>query len=270
MADYHTVYKGPEGETTQWDDIQRRLGNLPPKPEVWKPEAYRPEAGAPRGTGLVDAKAEAGELSDLEDEGELADDRFLEAYRQKRIREMQRAASRPRFGSLDEIAGSDFVRRVTDASSAHPVVCLLHKPGHAGCAVLGGCLEELARRHPGTRFLRSVATSCIPKYPDSNLPTLLVYRGGSCKKQVVGLQPFGGARATPEQVALALSQWGAFVDEDEEEDGGEGGSGGAAGGGTASGTDRHLKGLVKRLVEQRLEEKEGGEADRDESSDFDD
>ena len=29
--DYHTVYKGPEGETTQWDDIQRKLGNLPAK-----------------------------------------------------------------------------------------------------------------------------------------------------------------------------------------------------------------------------------------------
>lgn len=27
MGDYHTVYKGPEGETTQWDDIQAKLGN---------------------------------------------------------------------------------------------------------------------------------------------------------------------------------------------------------------------------------------------------
>lgn len=42
MADYHTVYKGPEGETTQWEDIQRRLGNLGPKAPVWMPEAYKP------------------------------------------------------------------------------------------------------------------------------------------------------------------------------------------------------------------------------------
>lgn len=26
MTEYHTVYKGPEGETTQWDDIQRKMG----------------------------------------------------------------------------------------------------------------------------------------------------------------------------------------------------------------------------------------------------
>ena len=31
MADYHTVYKANEGETTEWDEIQRKLGNLPPK-----------------------------------------------------------------------------------------------------------------------------------------------------------------------------------------------------------------------------------------------
>lgn len=31
MAEYHTVYKGPDGDTTQWDDIQRKLGNLPAK-----------------------------------------------------------------------------------------------------------------------------------------------------------------------------------------------------------------------------------------------
>ena len=31
MTEYHTVYKGPEGETTQWDDIQAKHGNLPAK-----------------------------------------------------------------------------------------------------------------------------------------------------------------------------------------------------------------------------------------------
>lgn len=79
MADYHTVYKGPEGETTQWDDIQRKLGNLPPKEPVWKPDAYQPEPEAPpRDKEWVDGKNEE-ELSDLEDE--LGDERFLEQYR---------------------------------------------------------------------------------------------------------------------------------------------------------------------------------------------
>ena len=83
MADYHTVYTGQEGETTEWEDLQRKHGNLPPKEPAWKPEAYAPNAdddGAPakKDEAWVDAKRED-ELSDLEDE--LADDRFLEQYR---------------------------------------------------------------------------------------------------------------------------------------------------------------------------------------------
>ncbi|GBF98180.1 hypothetical protein Rsub_10680 [Raphidocelis subcapitata] len=253
MAEYHTVYKGPEGETTQWEDIQRRLGNLPERPPAWKPEAWRPEAGAPRGEARVKGK-DADELSDLEDE--FTDDRFLEEYRQRRIREMRDAAARPRFGTLDEIGGSDFVTRVTEASRDHWVVCLLYKSGHAGCGVLEQCLQELARKHPGTRFLKIVSTSCIPNYPDANLPTLLIYHGGACKRNVVGLAPFGGARATPEQVALALVGFGVFEDGSDGEGGGGGGGGGAGGSGL-------VKGLVQRLVEQR-------EAEKDASSDFDD
>jgi hypothetical protein len=179
--------------------------------------------------------------------------------RQRRIREMREAAARPRFGSLDEISGADFVSRVTEASRQYWVVCLLYKPSHAGCALLEGCLRELARKYPNTRFLKIVSTSCIPNYPDANLPTLLVYHGGACKKQAVGLAPFGGPRATPEQVALALSGWGAI--DDGEGGGGGGGEGGS--GGTAAAV-RHVKGLVERLVEQREA------AAKDESSDFDD
>jgi CelD/BcsL family acetyltransferase involved in cellulose biosynthesis len=80
MADYHTTYKGPEGETTEWEDLQRKHGNLPPKEPAWKPEAWAPEAEARRGAARVKGK-DADELSDLEDEEEFADDRFLEDYR---------------------------------------------------------------------------------------------------------------------------------------------------------------------------------------------
>lgn len=43
MTEYHTIYKGPAGETTQWEDIQRKMGNLPPKEPVFKPDKYAPE-----------------------------------------------------------------------------------------------------------------------------------------------------------------------------------------------------------------------------------
>lgn len=78
MTDYHAVYKGPEGESTQWEDIHRRLGNLPQKAPVWKPAAYTPAEEEKHDADWLDKRDEQ-ELSDLEDE--FSDDRFLEMYR---------------------------------------------------------------------------------------------------------------------------------------------------------------------------------------------
>jgi hypothetical protein len=77
MGDNHTVYARPEGQTTQWEDIQRKRGNMAPAPPVWKPDAWAPAPDAPRGAALLDGDEEA--VADLE--GEFDDDRFLEEYR---------------------------------------------------------------------------------------------------------------------------------------------------------------------------------------------
>ncbi|KAL7204908.1 hypothetical protein ACSBR2_017927 [Camellia fascicularis] len=42
MANYRFVYKDVEGASIQWDDIQRKLGNLPPKPPTFKPPSFKP------------------------------------------------------------------------------------------------------------------------------------------------------------------------------------------------------------------------------------
>jgi hypothetical protein len=78
MAEYHTVYKGPEGETTQWEDIQVKLGNMAPKPKPWKPDAYQPEVEQQKDKQFLDKQDEQ-ELRDLEEE--FDDDRALEEYR---------------------------------------------------------------------------------------------------------------------------------------------------------------------------------------------
>ncbi|CAH1422301.1 unnamed protein product [Lactuca virosa] len=41
-ADLHFVYKDVEGASNQWDDIQRKLRNLPPKPTAFKPDHFTP------------------------------------------------------------------------------------------------------------------------------------------------------------------------------------------------------------------------------------
>lgn len=90
---------------------------------VWKPDPYAPAKEEPKGTVLMDTKDLEG-LEELEDE--FDDDRFLEQYRQRRMQELQASASGPRFGSLEEIRRSDFVKQVTNAGEGIWVVCHLY------------------------------------------------------------------------------------------------------------------------------------------------
>ncbi|MED6218842.1 hypothetical protein PIB30_030285 [Stylosanthes scabra] len=203
MTDYHFVYKDVEGASTQWDDIQRKLGNLPEKPPAFKPPPFTPAPdpdSLPKDKDWLDSKNED-ELEDLEDD--LDDDRFLAEYRKKRLAEMKETAKVLRFGSVVPISGSDFIREVSQAPPDVWVVVILYKEGIAECGVLMQCIEELATRYPATKFVKIISTDCIPNYPDLNLPTLLVYNNGAVKGNYVGLRSYG-RRCTPEGVALVL------------------------------------------------------------------
>ncbi|CAN4118427.1 unnamed protein product [Withania somnifera] len=207
MGDYHFVYKDVEGASTQWDDIQRKLGNLPPKPPVFKPDPFTPaedEGSKSKDKDWIDEKTQE-ELDDLEDDPDLSDDRFLQEYRKKRMAEMREVAKIVRFGSVIPISGSDFVREVSQAPEDIWVVVLLYKDGYSGCQILLQCLDELATKYPVTKFVKIISTDCIPNYPDCNLPTVLVYNNGALKSNYVGLHSFG-RRCTPEGVALTLCQ----------------------------------------------------------------
>uniref|UniRef100_A0A7N0UA37 Phosducin domain-containing protein n=1 Tax=Kalanchoe fedtschenkoi TaxID=63787 RepID=A0A7N0UA37_KALFE len=205
MANYHFVYKDVEGASTQWDDIQRKLGNLPPKPPAYKPTPFTPapESVTKDGTWIDDKTEE--ELEELEDDLDLDDDRFLEEYRKQRLAEMREAAKVMKFGYVMPISGSDFVRQVSEAPPDVWVVVHLYKEGIPECGVLMESLEELAKRYPATKFVKIISTECIPNYPDCNLPTLLVYNAGNVKANYVGMHNFG-KRCAPEAVALVLCQ----------------------------------------------------------------
>ncbi|MQL77035.1 hypothetical protein Taro_009445 [Colocasia esculenta] len=126
MADYHFVYKDVEGTSTQWDDIQRRLGNLLPKPEPFKPPPFTPcpvdDARPAKTASWIDEQTE----EELEDDRGLDDDLFLEEYRKKRLVELRELARISRFGSVVPISGSDFVREVSQAPPDVWVVVLLY------------------------------------------------------------------------------------------------------------------------------------------------
>lgn len=143
-------------------------------------------------------------VKDIEEELETADDdeeRILQSLRQQRLRELAAASSKARFGRVYPISRPDYTREVTEASKESDasaemdesrkgtgVVCFLYNPSMETCKLVSGFLDVLAARHPSTKFVSIVGNQCIPNYPDQNLPTLLVYRNGELRRQIIGLR----------------------------------------------------------------------------------
>lgn len=93
-----TSYRKDPRETTEWDDIQRKLGNLPPLPEPEKAEEVEVEVDPETVRAARLDAAAADELDEFEDE--FVDDRFYEMYREKRLAELRSKAASARFGEV--------------------------------------------------------------------------------------------------------------------------------------------------------------------------
>jgi Phosducin len=221
---------------------------------VWKPDAYTPEEEVPkRDAAYLDTK-DVDELEELEDD--FSDDRFLEDYRRKRIEELKKGTTRPRFGTLETIRASEFVAQVTNAGEDVWVVCHLFKDAVAHCGILNACLTELSERYPNTKFVKIISTECIPGYPDENLPTILLYHNSKCIHTLVGLAAVGGEATSPDRVAMALNCYGPVCGDSEQD------------------AQQQVRNMVESLLVERAAAeaaKGGGGAgnDEDEDSDFD-
>ena len=64
-------------------------------------------------------------------------------------------------------------------------------------------MKELAAQYNYVKFLKIASTECIPNYPDENLPTILVYHDGQCKRTIVGTRSLGDIRISPESKSLS-------------------------------------------------------------------
>ncbi|KAG1672980.1 Viral IAP-associated factor [Nymphon striatum] len=181
-------------EDTQWNDILRQKGILPQKE---KEKEVTEEDIVQMMESTIKEKSQAksmehmnlDELDELEDE---EDERVLLEYRKKRIAEMQATAKKSVYGDVLEISAADYVNEVNKAGAGIWVVLHLHKSGIPLCTLINQHLTQLARKFPATKFVKSISTTCIPNYPDKNLPTVFVYYEGDMKKQFVGPHEFGG------------------------------------------------------------------------------
>ena len=144
-------------------------------------------------------------------------------------------------GIIEEINAQEFVVKVTDASRSCPVIVFLYKDGLEACQILHQHLLKLAHKYAtlptstkiknasnttgAVKWAKIVGDKCIPGYPDRNLPTLLIYVGGDLRRQVVGLNMFGGAKAMRtenlERFLVGLDVLPRSNDEESDDDGSE-------------------------------------------------
>jgi hypothetical protein len=99
---------------------------------------------------------------------------------------MKLIQSKAKYGEVYEITAVDYVQEVNKAGDGVWVILHLYKQGVQLCAVLNEHIKHLARKYANVKFIKSISTTCIPNYPDKNLPTLFIYYEGEMKKQLVG------------------------------------------------------------------------------------
>lgn len=152
-----------------------------------------------------------GDLDDVDEEEE----RFMLEYREKRIAELRKEAKRAKFGEVLDISADSFRQEVTDAADDDlRVVVHLFSDNSPECQVVDKLLLSLAKKHPQTKFARIFFLNAIPNYPQSSLPTILVYHKHDIALSIVTLRQLGGicalSGANGERImSAALSTCGA-------------------------------------------------------------
>jgi len=179
-------------EDTEWNDILRSKGILPPKPPSEKELEYA------HYDGVIDAQRNKDPLDSVSldelDELDNEDNAVFQAYRQKRLAEIQTRLSGEIFGELYHTDAESFVRDVSEASKQAPVLVHLYQRYIDHCKLINGYLTRLAPLNRKIKMVAIIANHCIKDYPDRNVPTLLFYKDGDLKTQLVGSLMCGGFR----------------------------------------------------------------------------
>jgi len=193
-------------EDTEWNDILRKKGIIPQKAkelEITEDDIQKmiDEAERKQRDGKKLDEMDLDELDLFEDE---EDEQMMADLRAKRIAEMKAKASLAKYGSVLEISGHEYVQEINNAGEGVWVILHLYKQGIPLCALINQHIAQLAMKFPATKFVKSISTTCIPNYPDKNLPTLFVYNTGDMKTQLVGPHAFGGMNCTVDELEWKL------------------------------------------------------------------
>ncbi|OCT92448.1 phosducin-like protein 3 [Xenopus laevis] len=201
---------------TEWNDILRRKGILPPKEKPQDDEEEETEILKQQSVVKTYEDMTLEELEDNEDEFGEEDERAVELYRQQRMAQWQATQLKNKFGEVLEISGQDYVQEITKAGKDLWVILHLYKQGVPLCSLINKHLTALARKFKDVKFVKAISTTCIPNYPDKNLPTIFVYLDGDIRAQFIGPLVFGGMNLTQDELEWKLAESGSIKTDLEE------------------------------------------------------
>jgi len=105
----------------------------------------------------------------------------------------------------------DYLRDVTETSfKTYVLVLLTSSLGlNTESNVLANIWRTLAGRFGDLKFCQMRADLCIEGYPEKNTPTVLIYKGGDIKRQIVTLRELRGIETTVNDLEETLVNIGA-------------------------------------------------------------
>ena len=175
------------GTTTEWEDIQVKLGNFAPREQELSRDEIEAQLIAAAEDVDVFAKTSLSTLERLCENDGAQDDELLELerIRNRRLEEMQSLRARP-FGCVGApLSRASFVTEVTEASRKSLVVTHLLSHRSAYCDEMKKLFDYLAKKYPEVKFCRGVASEVVGSaFPESNLPYVVVYSNGNCVDQL--------------------------------------------------------------------------------------
>ncbi|CRG97942.1 phosducin-like protein, putative [Plasmodium gallinaceum] len=206
----------PTNETTEWDDLQRKFGNLPPlEKEIKEEEIYLQNIDKIENENVLEKK-NLKELNLMEEN--CVDEEYLkiiEKYKNDRINQINRNRALDIYGDIYEISKDNFITEINEASKKNPlneyleksvddkdeeeikrkhknikgtyVVIHLYSDNVVACKVLNEILKHVANKHKYIKFTKGVYNRIIENYPEFKLPTILIYYNGTCIHQICNL-----------------------------------------------------------------------------------
>ncbi|KAK9399134.1 phosducin-like 2 [Crotalus adamanteus] len=154
-------------EDTEWNDVLRDFGILPPKEEV-KDEIEEMVLRLQKEAEVKPyEKMNLKQLKEAEDDFDEEELKAVEMYRKQRLAELKALQKRQKFGELNEISGDQYVQEVTNAPKDVWVVIHLYNTSIPMCALVNRHLSLLAIKFPETKFVlsRSFSAAHAPSTP---------------------------------------------------------------------------------------------------------